>query len=487
MAADFFLGESLVGDGNEVAHIDLIIGSKSGPAGAAFCNALDEQQGRLHHAARGRRAEPAGQARHDPVQQGHDQGRQAGGADVRTGAGRGGPRGRRLGRERRHPEGQGRRLCILVGVFIHWDASDDKKIYDYNYQATKESIAARAGRQAERRRGDRRLEDGEAPVQPEVDAERQPRTGRDRGIAVRSRLRCIPSLPDRSVRKLLLQLDTSPHPSVFDRVVAFDGGADEVMSYGGVTEDAVRDLVHGAIFTRGPKDLHNTAIFVGGTDMAAGERLLAAVQKAFFGPLRVSVMLDSNGSNTTAVAAVAKLQQAAGDVARPSRRRHRRHRPGRPARRRSARQGGRRRRDHLAQAGGSGDRSTAAPAAVRRHDARRSRWPDSVAGRRACSRAPSCCSTPAPPACCSCRAPRGPAAPACGPPPTSTPSRRSASKAIEVTDDGVERDGVTVVRRARRRQAQDEDPQGLHRPPVRAQRSVLDAEIDCARSPRPLG
>src|SRR5919109_3892620 len=38
--ADFFLGESLVGDGNEVAHIDLIIGSKSGPAGAAFCNAL---------------------------------------------------------------------------------------------------------------------------------------------------------------------------------------------------------------------------------------------------------------------------------------------------------------------------------------------------------------------------------------------------------------------------------------------------------------
>src|SRR5215217_2894552 len=40
MAADFFLGESLVGDGNEVAHIDLIIGSKSGPAGVAFCNAL---------------------------------------------------------------------------------------------------------------------------------------------------------------------------------------------------------------------------------------------------------------------------------------------------------------------------------------------------------------------------------------------------------------------------------------------------------------
>ena len=38
--ADFFIGESLVGEGNEVAHIDLVIGSKTGPAGAAFCNAL---------------------------------------------------------------------------------------------------------------------------------------------------------------------------------------------------------------------------------------------------------------------------------------------------------------------------------------------------------------------------------------------------------------------------------------------------------------
>jgi hypothetical protein len=116
------------------------------------------------------------------------------------------------------------------------------------------------------------------------------------------------------MKKLLIQFDSSPHPSVFDRVVALDAGADEVMSYGGVTQDAVRDLVHGAIFTRGPKDLHHTAIFIGGADMAAGESLLDAVRAAFFGPLRVSVMLDSNGSNTTAVAAVAKLQQAAGTL-----------------------------------------------------------------------------------------------------------------------------------------------------------------------------
>ena len=111
------------------------------------------------------------------------------------------------------------------------------------------------------------------------------------------------------MRKLLLQLDTSPNPSVFDRVVAYDAGADEIMSCAGVTEDNVRDLVHGAIFTRGPRDLHNTAIFIGGTDMAAGERLLKVIRETFFGPMRVSVMLDSNGSNTTAVAAVVKLQQ----------------------------------------------------------------------------------------------------------------------------------------------------------------------------------
>jgi len=114
--------------------------------------------------------------------------------------------------------------------------------------------------------------------------------------------------------KLLLQLDSSRLASVFDQVVAYDSGADRIMSQSGVTEADVRDLVHGCIFTRGPKELKNTAIFVGGTDMSAGEKLLAAAQKAFFGPLRVSVMLDSNGSNTTAVAGVIKTMRALGSV-----------------------------------------------------------------------------------------------------------------------------------------------------------------------------
>jgi hypothetical protein len=107
-------------------------------------------------------------------------------------------------------------------------------------------------------------------------------------------------------RTILIQLDSDPHPSVFDRVVAVDAGAEHIFSYGGVKPEQVRDLVHGAIFTRGPKDLKRTALFIGGSDVAAGERLLAEAVQAMipaFG-LRVSVLLDANGANTTAAAAV---------------------------------------------------------------------------------------------------------------------------------------------------------------------------------------
>lgn len=114
--------------------------------------------------------------------------------------------------------------------------------------------------------------------------------------------------------KLLLQLDSSRLASVFDQVVAYDAGTDVVMSYSGVTEADVRDLVHGCIFTRGPKDLHNTAVWIGGNNMSAGEQLLAMAQDALIPPLSVSIMLDSNGSNTTAVAAVVKIEETVGDL-----------------------------------------------------------------------------------------------------------------------------------------------------------------------------
>jgi hypothetical protein len=109
------------------------------------------------------------------------------------------------------------------------------------------------------------------------------------------------------MKKLLFQFDTDFYPSVFDTVVAYDGGADHVIGYGGLTPENVGALVDGTIFTRAPKDKKNTAIFIGGSDLIAGQELLNAVKKKFFAGFRVSVMLDSNGSNTTAAAAVAKL------------------------------------------------------------------------------------------------------------------------------------------------------------------------------------
>jgi hypothetical protein len=105
-------------------------------------------------------------------------------------------------------------------------------------------------------------------------------------------------------KTILLQLDPDPQASVFDAVVAVDAGVDQLLQYQAVEPGQVQTLVHGAIFTRGGPDLARTAIFIGGSNVAAGERLLAEVKKSFFGPMRVSVLLDANGANTTAAAAV---------------------------------------------------------------------------------------------------------------------------------------------------------------------------------------
>ena len=115
--------------------------------------------------------------------------------------------------------------------------------------------------------------------------------------------------------KVLIQLDTDPQPSVFDGVVAVDAGVEHLFRHGGVTPENVRDLVYGALFTRGPADLAATAIFIGGSNVAAGEAVLEKVKKTFFGPFKVSVLFDANGANTTAAAAVlAALESQGGSV-----------------------------------------------------------------------------------------------------------------------------------------------------------------------------
>lgn len=141
MAGPFMVGESLVGEGNEVAHIDLLIGSKTGPVGQAFAAALlNQKEGHnnlLAVVAPNLPAKPDTLMANKVTIKGATQAVQMFGPaqaavaravvdSVREGV---------------IPEDQVEDLCVIVGVFIHWDATDDKKIYDWNYQATKESIA----------------------------------------------------------------------------------------------------------------------------------------------------------------------------------------------------------------------------------------------------------------------------------------------------------------------------------------------------------
>lgn len=136
----FYVGEALAGDGNEVAHIDLLIGDKSGPVGAAFANALaDQKAGHSNLLAvltPNLAVKPATVMITKVTIKGARQAVQMFGpaqyavakavADcVEAGI---------------IPKDQTEKLCIVCGVFIHWEASDDKKLFQYNYEATKLSI-----------------------------------------------------------------------------------------------------------------------------------------------------------------------------------------------------------------------------------------------------------------------------------------------------------------------------------------------------------
>src|SRR4051812_23335811 len=116
----------------------------------------------------------------------------------------------------------------------------------------------------------------------------------------------------RTKPSILVQLDADPQPSVFDGVVAVDAGVDCLFRHGGVTPEQVRDLVYGLLFTRGADDLQRSAVFVGGSNVAAGEAVLRAVRASFFAGFRVSVLFDANGANTTAAAAVLAALEGCG-------------------------------------------------------------------------------------------------------------------------------------------------------------------------------
>jgi len=112
------------------------------------------------------------------------------------------------------------------------------------------------------------------------------------------------------MQKILVQLDTDHHPSPFDAIAAYDADVDIVLGYGEITPDGLADVVQGAIFPRGPDGLANTAFWVGGSRVRDGEAVFAAARKLFFPPFEPSIMLDSDGSNTTSAAAVAMVRKA---------------------------------------------------------------------------------------------------------------------------------------------------------------------------------
>jgi 5,6,7,8-tetrahydromethanopterin hydro-lyase len=136
-----YIGEALAGEGNEIAHIDLLIGSKDGPVGAAFASALANQKeghsNLLAILAPNLMCKPATVMITKVTIKGAKQAVQMFGpaqaavakavADsVAAGV---------------IPAKDAENLVIICGVFIHWQAADDTKIYNYNYEATKLSIA----------------------------------------------------------------------------------------------------------------------------------------------------------------------------------------------------------------------------------------------------------------------------------------------------------------------------------------------------------
>ena len=112
------------------------------------------------------------------------------------------------------------------------------------------------------------------------------------------------------MKKILIQLDTDQHPSSFDAIAAYDADVDVVLGFGEITAENLADVVQGAIFPRGPDGLASTAFWVGGSNVRDGEAVFGAARELFFKPFNASIMLDSDGSNTTAAAAVARVRGA---------------------------------------------------------------------------------------------------------------------------------------------------------------------------------
>ena len=136
-----YVGEALCGEGNEIAHIDLLIGDKDGPVGVAFANALSRQSAGhsnlLAVLAPNLAVKPATVMITKVTIKGAKQAvHMFGPAQVAVAKAVADSVEKGI-----IPKDQAEKLVIICGVFIHWQANDDRKIFQYNYEATMLSIA----------------------------------------------------------------------------------------------------------------------------------------------------------------------------------------------------------------------------------------------------------------------------------------------------------------------------------------------------------
>ena len=109
------------------------------------------------------------------------------------------------------------------------------------------------------------------------------------------------------MKKILIQIDSDKVLSSFDSITALDAGVDHLLTYSGIIPGEVTDIVYGAIYSKEEEELKNSAIYIGGSNVTIGEMMLKEALECFFENIRVSIMMDANGSNTTAAAAVRKI------------------------------------------------------------------------------------------------------------------------------------------------------------------------------------
>ena len=113
------------------------------------------------------------------------------------------------------------------------------------------------------------------------------------------------------MKKILAYVTPEKHAGFFDLVIAYDSDVDAIVPYTEIETADMKDVIYGAVFTRNPKELKNTAIFIGGHDFGKCQNLLDTSLKVFENlppDFRVSVAFDPDGACTTAAACIAKIK-----------------------------------------------------------------------------------------------------------------------------------------------------------------------------------